>query len=141
MELINEKALGQISRYFPKGREKPRLDNRRVISGIVYVLRNGLKWRDTPKEYGPYKTLYNRFIRWSKGGMFAKILQRLAKGGTKVLMIDTMHLKVHRTAASLRRERLRRGRLDARKEGLAVNYTLCDASWAASEIAPDDRER
>jgi transposase len=46
--------------------------------------------------------LYNRFIRWSKRGVFAKILQKLAAGGMKVLMMDATHLKVHRTAASLR---------------------------------------
>jgi transposase len=104
---------------FPKARRKPRVDDRRVISGIVYVLRNGLRWRDAPKEYGPYKTLYNRFIRWSKGGVFAKILQKLAKGNTNILMMDATHLKVHRTAASLRERGLRRGRSDEAKEGFS----------------------
>jgi transposase len=124
MEMIKEKAVEQIRRYFPKARGKARVDDRRVISGIVYVLRNGLRWRDAPKEYGPYKTLYNRFIRWSKGGVFAKILQKLAKGGRKVLMMDATHLKAHRTVASLREGGLRHERSDARREGLAVNYTL-----------------
>jgi transposase len=124
MELIREKAFEQIRKYFPKARGKPRVDDLKVISGIVYVLRNGLKWRDAPKEYGPYKTLYNRFIRWSKGGVFAKILQKLAKGNTNILMIDATHLKVHRTAASLREGGLRHGRLDEAKEDLTVNYTL-----------------
>jgi transposase len=43
---------------------------RRVVSGIVYVIRNGLQWKDAPKDYGPHKTLYNRFIRWSRLGVF-----------------------------------------------------------------------
>jgi hypothetical protein len=72
----------------------------------------------------PIKTLYNRFIRWSKGGVFAKILQKLAKGGTNILMMDATHLKVHRTTASLKEGDFRRGRSDEAKEGLTVNYML-----------------
>ncbi|MDR1233261.1 MAG: transposase [Puniceicoccales bacterium] len=78
-------------------------DGERVISEIVYVFRNGLKWKDAPKEYGPHKMFHNRFIRWSKGGVFARILQKLTEGGTNILMMDVPHLKVHRTAASLRK--------------------------------------
>ena len=49
------------------------MDDRRVISGIIYVIRNGLQWKDAPREYGPYKTLYNRFVRRSRLGVFDKI--------------------------------------------------------------------
>jgi len=74
-----------------------------VISGIIFVIRNGLRWRDAPNEYGPHKTIYNRFIRWSRLGVFNKIFAALAaKGGKRdQLMIDATHLKAHRTAASL----------------------------------------
>jgi transposase len=80
-----------------------RVDDRRVISGIVFVIRNGLRWRDAPKDYGPHKTLYNRFIRWSRLGVFNRIFAELARKGGKPdqLMIDATHLKAHRTAASL----------------------------------------
>jgi hypothetical protein len=63
----------------------------------------GLRWRDAPKEYGPHKTIYNRFIRWSCLGMFNRIFAKLsAKGGKPDrLMIDATHLKAHRTAVSL----------------------------------------
>ena len=85
-------------------RGKERADDRRVISGIIFVIRNGLRWRDAPKEYGPHKTIYNRFIRWSRLGVFNRILFELAAqgGGTDKLMIDATHLKAHRTATSLR---------------------------------------
>lgn len=53
--------------YFPLSRGVPRVDDRRVVSGIIYVIRNGLQWKDAPRGYGPPKTLYNRFIRWSRG--------------------------------------------------------------------------
>ena len=49
----------------------PRVDDRWVISGIIFVIRNGLRWRDAPREYGPNKTIYNRFIRWSRMEVFA----------------------------------------------------------------------
>ena len=86
-----------------------RVDDRRVISGIIYVIRNGLQWKDAPREYGPYKTLYNRFVRWSRMGVFNKIFVELAKAtpSDKRLMIDATHLKAHRTAASLLRFRTR----------------------------------
>ncbi len=62
-----------------------------------------LRWRDAPREYGPHKTIYNRFIRWSRLGVFNKIFAELARKGGKPerMMIDATHLKAHRTAASL----------------------------------------
>jgi transposase len=79
------------------------VDDQRVVSGIIHVIRNGLRWRDAPAEYGPHKTLYNRLIRWSRMGVFNRIFAELAgrKGQPDRLMIDTTHLKAHRTAASL----------------------------------------
>jgi transposase len=61
----------------------PRVDDRRVVSGIVYVIRNGLQWKDAPKGYDPHKTLYNRFIRWSRLGVFDRIFASLAAEGPK----------------------------------------------------------
>jgi transposase len=74
-----------------------------VVSGIIYVIRHGLQWKDAPPAYGPPKTLYNRFIRWSRRGVFARIFAALAAEGDtpERLMIDATHLKAHRTAASL----------------------------------------
>ena len=98
-----------------------RVDDRRVLSGIIFINRNGLRWRDAPKEYEPAKTLYNRWQRWSDNGVFARIMVGLAteRAEHKTIMIDTTYLKAHRTASSLRvkkggRERqigrVRRGR-------------------------------
>ena len=73
------------------------------VSAIVFVSKNGLRWRDAPPEYGPHKTIYNRFIRWSRLGVFNKSFAALAHKGGKPerVMIDATHLKAHRTAASL----------------------------------------
>ena len=81
----------------------PRVDDRRIISGIIFVIRNGLRWRDAPSAYGPPKTIYNRFIRWSRLGVFNRIFAELAGKSVEPdrIMIDATHLKAHRTAASL----------------------------------------
>src|ERR1700722_19629037 len=72
-------------------------------SAIGFVIKNGLRWRDAPRDYGPHKTIYNRFVRWSRLGVFNKIFAELAGKGGKPerIMIDATHLKAHRTAASL----------------------------------------
>lgn len=86
-----------------KPRGVPRVDDRRAISGIVHVIRGGLMRRDAPSAYGPPKTLCNRFIRWSRIGVFDRIFATLAAASeaTDSAMIDATHLKAHRTAASL----------------------------------------
>lgn len=101
--LLSEKQMSRISPFFPLAHGIPRVDDRRVVSGIVYVIRHGLQWKDAPKGYGPHKTLYNRFIRWSRMGVFDRIFASLAAEGPKAqrIMIDSTHLKAHRTAASL----------------------------------------
>jgi hypothetical protein len=67
----SREQLNRIKPYFPLSHGVPRADDLKVLSGIVFVIKNGLRWRDAPKEYGPHKTLYNRFIRWSRMGSTA----------------------------------------------------------------------
>ena len=100
---LSHEQIARIKRYFPRFHGVPRVDDRRIVSGIIYVIKHGLQWKDAPCEYGPYKTLYNRFIRWSRLGVFNKIFAELVEqnGPTTRLMIDATHLKAHRTAASL----------------------------------------
>ncbi|EPX87794.1 transposase, IS5 family [Rubellimicrobium thermophilum DSM 16684] len=88
-----------------------------MLSGILFVLRNGLRWQDAPTVYGPHKTLYNRFVRWSRLGVFARIFRHLAKPGADgdTIMMDSTHLKAHRTAVSLRKGGSARGQLGARR--------------------------
>ena len=101
--LLSQRQMARISPHFPLSHGVPRVDDRRVVSGIVYVIRNGLQWKDAPKAYGPHKTLYNRFIRWSRMGVFNRIFEALAgaAGTPETVMIDATHLKAHRTASSL----------------------------------------
>lgn len=101
--LLSAGQMARISPLFPLARGVPRMDDRRVVSGIVYVIHNGLQWKDAPVGYGPHKTLYNRFVRWSALGVFKRVFAALAGEGPapERIMIDSTHLKAHRTSASL----------------------------------------
>ena len=100
---LTEAQMARLRPFFPKSHGRPRVDDRRVLSGIIFINRNGLRWRDAPADYGPHKTLYNRWKRWSEKGVFERILGELARESeaTDTLMIDATHLKAHRTAASM----------------------------------------
>ncbi|MGH3925972.1 MAG: IS5 family transposase [Pseudonocardiaceae bacterium] len=90
------------SSSLPRGRRGAhRVDDRRVISGIMHMLRSGARWRDCPAEYGPYTTIYNRFNRWSRQGIWLAMFEALT-GNTGVIgtaAIDSSHVKAHRSAA------------------------------------------
>jgi transposase len=79
----------------------PRVDDRRVISGIVHVLKSGGRWADAPTAYGPRKTLYNRFVRWAAKGVWLDIFHALAASGgpPAEVLLDSTHAKAHRCAA------------------------------------------
>ncbi len=104
---LTEAQMARLEPFFPKSHGKPRVDDRRVLSGIIFINSNGLRWRDAPREYGPAKTLYNRWKRWSDRGVFARMMHGLAAEATvpKTVMIDATYLKAHRTASSLRIKR------------------------------------
>lgn len=117
LPMLPSEDFSRIKRYFPYPHGVKRVDDLRVISGIIYVIKNGLRWSDAPEGYGPHKTLYNRFVRWSRLGVFNKIFAALVKeGGTPDrLMIDATHIKAHRTAASLLKKGMLRVPLDEQK--------------------------
>ena len=101
---LTEAQMARLRPFFPKSHGRPRVDDTRVLSGIIFINRNGLRWCDAPREYGPSKTLYNRWKRWSDMGVFARIMAGLAAEATdhRTIMIDATYLKAHRTASSLR---------------------------------------
>ena len=73
-----------------KPRGVPRVNDRRVLNGIFWVLRSGAPWRDLPDNFGPYTTCYNRFVRWRRARVWAKIMSALASAhDAAVQMIDT----------------------------------------------------
>lgn len=103
---LTDEQMARLAPYFPKSHGRPRVDDRRVLSGIIVVNRNGLRWRDAPEDYGPHKTLYNRWKRWGQMGVFTRMMEGLsANAERKTVMIDATYLKAHRTASSLAAKR------------------------------------
>ena len=89
-----------------KPRGVPRVNDRRVLNGIFWVLRSGAPWRDLPQEFGPYTTCYNRFVRWRRAGVWTKIMNALAVAhDAAVQMIDTSIVRVHQHGACVTRNR------------------------------------
>ena len=89
-----------------KPRGVPRVNDRRVLNGIFWVLRSGEPWRDLPENFGPYTTRYNRFVRWRRAGVWARIMSALAGAhDAAVQMIDTSIVRVHQHGACITRNR------------------------------------
>ena len=87
-----------------KSRGVKRVDDRKVINGIFYVLRTGIPWRDLPSEYGPYTTAYNRFNRWSYAGHWDRIMNAVADvHNVDVVMVDGTSILAHHAATTLKK--------------------------------------
>ena len=98
---LSDAEWARIEPLLPKGRKGARrVDDRRVISGIVHMLKIGARWCDCPPEYGPYTTIYNRFNRWSRQGVWFAIFEALtgSTGIVGTVAIDSTHIKAHRSA-------------------------------------------
>ena len=98
---LSDEQLASIEAAIPKKRRgvKPRR-NREVISGIIHVLKIGCRWEDCPEDYGPHTTIYNRFNRWSKAGIWSGILASLVVfDATDIQCIDSTTAKAHRCAS------------------------------------------
>lgn len=98
---LDDKEWGIIQPMLPGGvRGKARVDDRKVLNGIFYVLRTGCPWRDLPERYGPYTTVYNRFNRWAKRGIWDKIFKALAaRSKSSLHLIDSTIVEAHRAAS------------------------------------------
>ncbi len=100
---LTEEQFNKIRPLLPnKPRGVPRVDDRRVLSGIIFCLQRGYRWSDVPAEYGAAKTLCNRYKRWSDTGVFRHVFETLAReqADLATLMIDASHVKTHRIAAN-----------------------------------------
>jgi transposase len=116
---LSDEQWRKIEGYLPTDvRGKSRVDDRRVISGILHVLKSGCRWCDCPPEYGPPTTIYNRFVRWAQRGVWERLFRELAGRGrsTDTQMIDSTHVKAHRSASGAKRGS-RTKRLDVRAAG------------------------
>ena len=99
---LNDAQFAWLSPHLPTDtRGKPRVDDQRVISGIIHVLKSGGRWVDAPAAYGPRKRLYNRFVRWSAKGVRVDIFRALAAAGgpPAEVLIESSAVKAHRCAS------------------------------------------
>ena len=100
--LLTKRQMARLAPLLPQDtRGVARVDDRRVISGIVHVLRSGGRWVDAPAAYGPRKTLYNRFVRWAAKGVWERVFQTLSDAGgpAATILLDSSIMKAHRCAA------------------------------------------
>ena len=87
-----------------KPRGVPRVDDRRVINGILWRFRTGAPWRDVPERYGPRTTLYNRFVRWRKLGVWDRVFAAVSQAYEGDLqMVDSSSIRVHQHAANVKK--------------------------------------
>ena len=122
---LSDEQWEKIQPHLPTDvRGRDRVDDRRVISGILHVLKSGCRWCDCPPEYGPPTTIYNRFARWAERGVWEKLFKELADCGKSadMQMIDSTHVKAHRSAAG-GKGGTRDRRLAARAAGAIRKYT------------------
>jgi len=97
---LSDDEWALLKPLLPKSRKSARVDDRKIVNAIFYVLRTGMPWRDLPARYGPYTTAYNRFNRWSRRGIWKLVFDRLAsKSHDSLYLIDSTVVKAHRAAS------------------------------------------
>lgn len=100
-----------IKPYIPEeqassSRGRPAKDSRTILNGIFWILRSGAAWRDLPERYGPWQTVYKRFVKWSKAGIFEEIFKDLAADADlQDISIDSTCIKAHKASADAKKEK------------------------------------
>jgi putative transposase len=128
---LSDTQWAAIEPLLPKNRPGARrVDDRRVISGIVHVLKVGCRWQDCPAHYGPPTTIYNRFHRWSARGLWQRLFRTLVTASPDdIHLIDSTTAKAHRSAAGGKGGRRSR-RSGAREVGVRPRSTLSSTGGA-----------
>ena len=112
-----------------KPRGVPRVDDRRVLNGIFWVLRSGAPWRDLPERYGPRTTCYNRFIRWRKAGVWDRLMDAItAAYDGDIQMFDSTSVRVHQQAATAKR-------------GVEITVSVARAAGSRPKSTPSSTRR
>jgi transposase len=99
---LSDDQWAAIQPHLPQYKgHRPRACDRKIVSGIIHVLQSGCRWRDAPEEYGPYTTLYNRYNRWSKRGIWQYLFREIVgalSDEQDMAAVDSTHIKAHRSA-------------------------------------------
>jgi transposase len=126
---LSDEQWERIAPHLPTDvRGVERVDDRRVISGIVHVLKSGCRWCDCPPEYGPHITIYNRYVHWARRGVWEKLFRELAGAGrsTDMQIIDSTPVKAHRSASG--------GKGGSRSRLLAVRAECATRRYTHSQM-------
>ena len=108
---ITDPEWERIKPYIPEEQEagsrgRPSKDSRTMLNGILWILRSGAAWRDLPERYGPWQTVYKRFVKWSDSGIFEKIFKDLAADADmQDISIDSTCIKAHKASAGAKKEK------------------------------------
>jgi transposase len=126
---LSDEEWGLLEPLMPRARKSGRQDDRRIMNGIFYILRTGAPWRDLPERYGPYTTVYNRFNRWSRRGIWKRMFDRLAaRSRDSLYLIDSTIVKAHRAASGA-------------KGGRKIRRSASAAAGAARKSTPSSMAR
>lgn len=130
---LSDSQWATIEPVLPKNQPGARrVDDRRVLSGIIHVLKAGCRWQDCPAAYGPSTTVYNRFNRWARRGIWQRLFQALVEAhADDIQMIDSTTAKAHRSAGGGKGGRARR-RSAARAAGAPPKSTPSSMARAGS---------
>ena len=132
---LSDEQWACIEPLLPKGRRGARrVDDRRVISGIIHVLKSGCRWRDCPAIYGPCTTIYNRWNRWSRRGIWRRLFEALRQTSPEADFhaIDSTAVKAHRSAAGGKGGRTRRRSAARAADGRQKSTRSATGSGASS---------
>jgi len=105
---LSKKAYEIIEEMLPIPRKPPKYSHKKALEGILYVLSSGCSWRQLPREYGHWHTIYTRFKRWAENGVLMKLLLKLQNGGVcklKVVYLDSTIVKAHHSASGAQKKR------------------------------------
>jgi transposase len=108
---VTDDEWAKIKSYIPEAEEgsrgRPAADARKMLNGICWIMRSGAAWRDLPERYGPWQTVYKRFVKWQKAGIFEKIFKDLAlDADMQDISIDSTCIKAHKASAGAKKEKI-----------------------------------
>lgn len=106
--MLTQTQFQAIVPYLPSRTKPPKYSARQVLNGILFVMSSGCSWRQLPKEYGHWHTIYMRFKRWSESGVFGKILHKLHTDkivDIRVLFLDSTIVRAHQSASGAVKKR------------------------------------